>query len=129
MAKTINNWCPQGIVHSVQMDCSFRRNDGKNDNRSNRNGTTLLALDCPPQLWTGSDTIRASQICDGKSRLSQPALIMSDPVQVSQICDGKWPAGEIWTGSDTIRVSQICDGKSTLSQPFSVTNLGSPDRV
>ena len=45
MAKTINNWCPQGIVHSVQMDCSFRRNDGKNDNRSNRNGTTLLALD------------------------------------------------------------------------------------
>ena len=46
MAKTINNWCPQGIVHSVQMDCSFRRNDGKNDNRSNRNGTTLLALDC-----------------------------------------------------------------------------------
>ena len=49
MAKTINNWCPQGIVHSVQMDCSFRRNDGKNDNRSNRNGTTLLALDCQPQ--------------------------------------------------------------------------------
>ena len=46
MAKTINNWCLQGIVHSVQMDCSFRRNDGKNDNRSNRNGTTLLALDC-----------------------------------------------------------------------------------
>ena len=45
MAKTINNWCLQGIVHSVQMDCSFRRNDGKNDNRSNRNGTTLLALD------------------------------------------------------------------------------------
>ena len=45
MAKTINNCCPQGIVHSVQMDCSFRRNDGKNDNRSNRNGTTLLALD------------------------------------------------------------------------------------
>ena len=45
MAKTINNWCPQGIVHSVPMDCSFRRNDGKNDNRSNRNGTTLLALD------------------------------------------------------------------------------------
>ena len=46
MAKTINNWCLQGIIHSVQMDCSFRRNDGKNDNRSNRNGTTLLALDC-----------------------------------------------------------------------------------
>ena len=76
-----------------------------------------------------SNPVQISQICDGKSRLSQPALIMSDPVQVSQICDGKWPAGEIWTGSDTIRVSQIRDGKSTLSQPFSVTNLGSPDRV
>ena len=34
-----------------------------------------------------------------------------------------------WTGSDTIRVSQIRHGKSTLSRPFSVTNLGSPDRV
>ena len=76
-----------------------------------------------------SNPVQISQICDGKSSLSQPALIMSDPVQVSQICDGKWSAGEIWTGSDTIRVSQICDGKSTLSQPFSVTNLGSPDRV
>ena len=46
--------CPQGIVHSVQMHHSFRRNDGKNENRSNRNGTTLLALLCnvptlPPQ--------------------------------------------------------------------------------
>ena len=55
MAKTINNWCPQGIVHSVQMDCSFRRNDGKNDNRSNRNGTTLLALDCDRQLDRQTD--------------------------------------------------------------------------
>ena len=43
----------------------------------------------------------------GKSTFSQPALIVSDPVQISQ----------------------ICDGKSTLSWPFSVTNLGSPDRV
>ena len=56
-----------------------------------------------------SNPVQISQICDGKSRLSQPALIMSDPVQVSQICDGKWPAGEIWTGSDMIRVWQMVD--------------------
>ena len=31
--------------------------------------------------------------------------------------------------SDRVQISQIRDGKSTLSQPFSVTNLGSPDRV
>ena len=59
MAKTINNWCPQGIVHSVQMDCSFRRNDGKNDNRSNRNGTTLLALD-----WVGVGVDNPSMHCE-----------------------------------------------------------------
>ena len=48
-----------------------------------------------------------SQTCDGKSTLSQSALIVSDPVQISQ----------------------FRHGKSTLSQPFSVTNLGNPDRV
>ena len=45
---------------------------------------------------------QTSQIRDGKSTLSLPALIVSDPVQISQ----------------------IRDGKSTISQPFSVTNLG-----
>ena len=48
-----------------------------------------------------------SQIRHGKSTISQPALIVSDPVQIPQ----------------------IRYGKSTLSWPFSVTNLGSPDRV
>ena len=76
-----------------------------------------------------SDPVQVSQICDGKSPLSQPALIMSNPVQISQICDGKWPAEEIWTGSDTIRVSQICDGKWLAEGGFSVTNLGNLDKI
>ena len=33
-----------------------------------------------------------SQIRDGKSTLSQPALIVSDPVQISQIRHGKSPS-------------------------------------
>ena len=39
-----------------------------------------------------SDPVQVSQICDGKSPLSQPALIVSNPVQISQICDGKSPS-------------------------------------
>ena len=62
--------------------------------------------------------------------LSQPALIVSDPVQISQIRDGKSPLSQpALIVSDLVQISQIRDGKSTLSQPFSVTNLGSPDRV
>ena len=97
-----------------------------------------------------SDPVQVSQICDGKSPLSQPALIVFDLVQFSQIRDGKshlsrfpkfvtenppsashFPS-RIWEAlivSDLVQISQIRDGKSTLSQPFSVTNLGNPDRV
>ncbi len=71
-----------------------------------------------------------SQIRHGKSPLSQPALIVSDPVQISQICHGKSPISQpALIVSDPVQISQIRHGKSTLSRPFSVTNLGSPDRV
>ena len=71
-----------------------------------------------------------SQIRHGKSPPSQPALIVSDPVQISQIRDGKSPLSQpALIVFDLVQFSQIRDGKSTLSQPFSVTNLGSPDRV
>ena len=46
LCVNFNNWCPQGIIHYVQMHLSFRRNDGTNENSSNRNGTKLLALLC-----------------------------------------------------------------------------------
>merc|ERR1719219_1906570 len=76
------------------------------------------------------DPVQVSQNRDGKSPLSQPALIVSDPVQISQIRDGKSPLSQpALIVSDLVQISQIRDGKSTLSQPFSVTNLGSPDRV
>ena len=72
-----------------------------------------------------SDPVQVSQICDGKSPFSQPALIVSDPVQISQIRDGKSPLSRpALIVSDLVQISQIRDGKSTLSQPFSVTNLG-----
>ena len=78
-----------------------------------------------------SDPVQVSQICDGKSPLSQPALIVSNPVQISQICDGKSPPPKqpALIVSDPVQISQIRDGKFTLSQPLSVTNLGSPDCV
>ena len=41
-----------------------------------------------------SDPVQISQICDGKSPLSQPALIVSDPVRFSQIRDGKSPLSQ-----------------------------------
>ena len=40
------------------------------------------------------DPVQVSQIRDGKSPLSQPALIVSDPVQISQIRDGKSPLSQ-----------------------------------
>ncbi len=84
----------------------------------------------PPQPTSPDHVHLFSQIRDGKSPLSQPALIMSDPVQISQICDGKSPLSQpALIVFDLVQFSQIRDGKSTLSQPFSVTNLGSPDRV
>ena len=69
------------------------------------------------------DPVQVSQIRDGKSPLSQPALIVSDPVQISQIRDGKSPLSQpALIVSDLVQISQIRDG-----QPFSVTNLGNPD--
>ena len=55
-----------------------------------------------------SDPVLISQICDGKSTLSQSALIVSDPVQISQICDGKSPLRQpALIVSDPVQVSQI----------------------
>ena len=77
-----------------------------------------------------SDPVQISQIRHGKSPSSQPALIVSDPVQISQIRHGKSPLSQpALIVSDLVQISQIRHGKSTLSRPFSVTNLGSPDRV
>ena len=60
-----------------------------------------------------SDPVQISQIRDGKSPLSQQALIVSDPVQVSQICDGKSPLSQpALIVSNPVQISQICDGKS-----------------
>ena len=39
---------------------------------------------------SSADPVQNSQICHGKSPLSQPALIVSDPVQISQIRHGKY---------------------------------------
>ena len=91
----------------------------------------VFDLVSPPPQPTSPDHVHLfSQIRDGKSPLSQPALIVSDPVQISQIRDGKSPLSQPdLIVSDRVQISQIRDGKSTLSQPFSVTNLGSPDRV
>ena len=62
-----------------------------------------------------SDLVQISQIRDGKSPLSQPALIVSDPVQISQIRDGKSPLSQpALIVSDPVQVSQIRDGKSPL---------------
>ena len=44
-----------------------------------------------------SDPVQFSQICDGKSPLSQSALIVSDPVQVSQIHYEEAPHITLWS--------------------------------
>merc|ERR1711994_1034980 len=77
-----------------------------------------------------SDPVQVSQICDGKSPLSQPALIVSNPVRISQICDGKSPLSQpALIMSDPVQVSQICDGKWPAEGGFSVTNLGNLDKI
>ena len=86
----------------------------------------------PPisQTMIMSDHVQVSQICDGKSPLSQPALIVSNPVQISQICDGKSRLSQpALIMSDPVQVSQICDGKWLAEGGFSVTNLGKLDKI
>ena len=68
---------------------------------------------------------------DGRLLTAPPITLWSWSVNGIDGASGAFEKAihQSWTGSDTIRVSQIRHGKSTLSRPFSVTNLGSPDRV
>ena len=60
-----------------------------------------------------------SQIRDGKSTLSQSALIVFDPVQISQICDGKSPpsSGQDQTRSELPKF--VTENHASASQPRS----------
>ena len=73
----------------------------------------------PPisQTMIVSDPVQVSQICDGKSPLSQPALIVSNPVQISQICDGKSPpsSGQDQTRSELPKF--VTENHASASEP------------
>ena len=159
--STCKSWTYMGSSHvSLGLTCELCQWDSGLWLFACKSGTVFANSACK----SGSDTIWASQIHDGKwlaeggfsvTNLENLDRIRHDQgwltegvfsvtnlkyfyistiklVGYIETDDRRVTITKFWKTlvlSEPVQISQIRDGKSTLSWPFSVTNLGSPDRV